>query len=849
MSPLKIARISLWVLLTSGIVTSSPLPAQHQTAKPWTYWWWMGSAVTEADITWQMERFARTGLGGVHIIPIYGVKGYEKQAIPFLSPSWMKMLEHTLREGGRLGLGVDMTTGTGWPFGGPNVTPDIAAKKWQPENGQILEQPTGQRVKRAAPGGEGLVLDPFDRAAIPQYVTRFDSAFKTVSLLPRALYNDSYEVYGANWTRDFPAAFKKKRGYRFQDALPLLTDSTDQNAAALARIDYLQTLADLLLDHYAVAWTRWSNGHGMKTRYQAHGSPGNILDLYAAADIPETESFGTSQFAIPGLRIDPDFEEDRFGKPNPLAMKMASSPAHLLGKPLVSSETTTWLANHFKVSLSQVKPQLDELFVSGINHIFFHGTTYTPKDEPFPGWLFYASTNYGPHSHFEPHFQLLNAYIERCQELLQASRPDNDILLYFPIHDLWSEQPREPADVRMLDVHHTERWLASLPFGKLSAALWEKGYTFDYVSDAQLELLTPTPQGGLTTGKASYKTLLIPASEYMPESTLRTLQRLAKQGARIVFETKTPGKVTGWYRHARRQKAFDSNLARLLRNTGNVYVAPDWEQQLAQHAVRPEAIGRLGLTFIRKSLQGNSFYFAANLSDRFERGWVSFNALQTPVERMDPLTGKTRTLPFRNGTSGPESYLELLPGESAFLRAAPPESAPAAPVSHDRSVALSGEWTFEFLEGRPQLTSRTRLSRLNSWTSLPDSAVYFSGTARYSLSFDLPVTSRAGQDLLLDLGDVREVAEVRMNGQPLGTAWSIPFRLTVPSALLKPTDNRLEIDVTNLSANYMRLYDERHPEWKKFDDINIVDITYQPFKASNWQPMPSGLLGPVNLFY
>ncbi len=100
------------------------------------------------------------------------------------------------------------------------------------------------------------------------------------------------------------------------------------------------------------------------TRYQAHGSPGNLLDLYDEADIPETESFGTSRFPIPGLRVDPDYSEKQFGTPNPLAMKFASSAADFSGKKLVSSETGTWLANHFKVSLSQVKPQIDELVYS-----------------------------------------------------------------------------------------------------------------------------------------------------------------------------------------------------------------------------------------------------------------------------------------------------------------------------------------------------------------------------------------------------------------------------------------------------------------------------------------------------
>ena len=164
------------------------------TAKPWTLWWWMGSAVTPEDITHEMEQFAQAGLGGVNIIPIYGVKGYEKQFLPFLSEKWLAAMEHTVREGKRLGLGVDMSNGTGWPFGGPNVSPDLAAQKWKYLDGKFVAEPTRQQVKRAAPGGVGLVLDPFQDQAMRKYLARFDSAFAKTTLRPRAMYNDSYEV-------------------------------------------------------------------------------------------------------------------------------------------------------------------------------------------------------------------------------------------------------------------------------------------------------------------------------------------------------------------------------------------------------------------------------------------------------------------------------------------------------------------------------------------------------------------------------------------------------------------------------------------------------------------------------
>src|SRR4030042_267898 len=220
-------------------------PEIEKEHRPWTYWWWMGSAVNRNDITRILESFHTAGLGGGHIIPIYGVRGMEDRFLPYLGPAWMEHLSHTVKEAGRLGMGVDMTTGTGWPFGGPQVSAEEAAKKavlkivpaeqdhslpvdaslpqafvavsekgetdllplLDTEN-RLLEWPegdtklywigmalSGQKVKRAAPGASGYVLDPFSGKSMGIYLARFDSAF---SGLPRGLlrsfYNDSYEV-------------------------------------------------------------------------------------------------------------------------------------------------------------------------------------------------------------------------------------------------------------------------------------------------------------------------------------------------------------------------------------------------------------------------------------------------------------------------------------------------------------------------------------------------------------------------------------------------------------------------------------------------------------------------------
>ena len=277
-------------------------PEVRTTNRPGTYWWWMGSAVDEKNITYNLENLQQAGIGGVTIVPIYGVEGEEARYINYLSPRWMEMLDYTIREADRLGMWVDMTTGTGWPFGGAHVTEAQAAKKldfaridpahpsdlpaliggsswyvllarspqgettnitsqltdemrlnWQkPSAGwQVFffgQSGTGQKVKRAAPGNQGLVLDPFSTSALAYYLGRFNEAFeRNPGKRPRAHYHDSYEYYNANWTTDFLSQFQQRRGYDLVNFLPLLFETGNEQMSGRIKSDFRETLADLHL--------------------------------------------------------------------------------------------------------------------------------------------------------------------------------------------------------------------------------------------------------------------------------------------------------------------------------------------------------------------------------------------------------------------------------------------------------------------------------------------------------------------------------------------------------------------------------------------------------------------------
>ncbi len=308
------------------------------------------------------------------------------------------------------------------------------------------------------------MVDPYSTRALDVYLANFDRAFEKLDApFPRAEFHDSFEYYGANWTPDFLEKFKELRGYDLGEHLAELNGEGDADTVSRVKSDYRETLSDLHLA-YINEWTKWAHKHGSVSRNQAHGAPGNLIDLYAAADIPETEIFKDPDVSILPM------------------LKFSSSAAHVTGKNLASSESFTWLGEHFQTSLADAKPAADLLFLSGVNHIFFHGTPYSPKDVAWPGWLFYASVNFGPNGGLWHDLPAFTGYLARCQSILQSGRADNDLLLYFPVYDYYSNP-------KGLAVMFTTPgiWMRGTSFYDVAMHLMERGYSYDAVSDRILD--------------------------------------------------------------------------------------------------------------------------------------------------------------------------------------------------------------------------------------------------------------------------------------------------------------------------------------------------------------------------
>ena len=617
--------------------------------------------------------------------------------------------------------------------------------------------------------------------------------------------------------------------------LPALFGTGDAETVARIKCDYRETLSDLHLD-YLRTLTKWAEAKGCTTRNQAHGSPSNLLDLYAAAGIPETETFGATKFDIPGIRrqqsnVKEDNDIDNSNQPRPLINLMASSAAHVAGKPLVAAETCTWVRNHFREALSQVKPEVDQLFLNGINHIFFHGTCYSPQEADWPGWLFYASLEYNPRNAIWRDSPYLNAYITRCQSILQSGQPDNDVALYWPIYDIW-HNPGEGLQ-QMLTVHHAD-WLTESHCGKAGTWLKDNGYGFDYISDRQL----------LADQARSYRAVIVPNAEHMPLATLKKLLEPGESGKSVIFLDRLPADVPGFLDFASRRV----ELKTLVKGKESMVVTTDaLRRRLEETGVAREPMVDSGLEFIRRRHGEGCHYFVANMSGKPVDGWIELGVPFRSAVVMDANSASTGVAPRR---SDREIYLQLLPGETRLIRTFDSKSieGPRWPVlqeTGDTPLTVTGTWHVTFVDGGPKLPTTLTTAELKSWTEFGDEeAQRFAGAGRYTIEFDLPANQ--ADDWVIDLGDVRKCSccHQRRNG-----CRSLQRPIPVPGRPVSQTGrNTLEIEVTNMSANRIRDLDIRQVPWRKFEDANVVNIGYTgEFNASKWPLTPSGLLGPVTL--
>lgn len=659
------------------------------------------------------------------------------------------------------------------------------------------------KVKRAAPGGEGLVIDHFDKTAVANYLKHIEQAFeRTNTPYPHTFFNDSYEVSEGNWTPTLFLEFEKRRGYKLEDHLPELLSNEPKILS-----DYRETLGDLVLENFTQQWTEWAHSHGAITRNQAHGSPANLIDCYAAVDIPEIEGFGLSELGIKGLRTDSG--KTRTNDSDYSMFKYAPSAAHICNKNYTSSETFTWLTEHFRTSLSQLKPDLDLMFCAGVNHIFFHGTAYSPKDETWPGWKFYASIDMSPTNSIWRDAPYFMEYVERCQSFLQWGKPDNDFLVLIPIRDAWIN-PNNKL-LMQFSIHAMGNLMPE--FRKAVLDIDKAGFDCDYISE-RLLLETTFKDGMLQTAAgARYKGLIIPSNANLPKGIKHHIEHLQQQGANIMF-------------------GISSNEMR--------------------KASIPESMkSEFGLKAIRRKNNSGYHYFIANLTPDDIHHYVQLAVPFKSAKWFNPLNGDITDATIKNGCVD----IRLRSGESMILQTFNDSIQINDIVSSNDIInkqektacfTIKGPWTLSFIEEMPKVGKTYKLNKLQTWESIDDKTSITMGTGVYTTKFKMSKKDNPKGKWIIDLGDVRESARVYINNQFIGCAWSVPFILDTKGTL-KIGENELRIEVTNLPANRIADLDRRGIKWRKMEEINVVDINYKNTLYDKWLPMPSGLASDVKL--
>jgi hypothetical protein len=469
--------------------------------------------------------------------------------------------------------------------------------------------------------------------------------------------------------------------------------------------------------------------------------------------------------------------------------------------------------------------------------------------------------------HFQPFnpqwkdFHVLNNYIAKVQSFLQQGKSDNDLLVYYPIVDRYAQTGGpllQHFDGMEKNFEHTD-------FEHLSQHLQGKGIGFDFFSDRQLQLFGSKGKSILSAGNM-YQTIVLPAIQQMDATSLSKIMELARQGAIIIAYKQMPKGVPGFSHLEARQKAFDALLADLkfteagklqtaALGKGKLIIAADMESLTSLVSAYQRPFEQKGFQSIQRTLADGQVTFINNRTEKPLDEWVNIPANPTTMlSFFDPMSGKiTEALTRSISATQVAVRIALGPHESILLRSS---TLPLASSKHQypsavvKTFPFNGPWTLEFLDGGPKLPRPVSLDSTGFWTSLNDTlAKNFSGTARYSTSFVLPVEKISSWTL--SLGEVSATVEVVLNGFSLGSYIGPDFKVAVPASLLKK-ENKLQITVASLMANRIAYMDRNKLPWKIFYNVNMPARKKENardgiFSAADWSPVSSGLKGPVVL--
>ena len=829
-------------LLAAPTATLSDLRQSFQKppddARMMVRWWWFGPAATKPELEKEMRAMKEGGIGGFEVQPVYPLE--LEGNYPYLSPRFLDNLTFVGAKARELGLRMDLTLGSGWPFGGPQTPITLASGRLRVERmsasaavqtvplregetfiaripsvsqpGTVLffiSSRTRQTVKRPAVGAEGWVLDHYDLAAIRNHLEKVgEPLLKALSKTPPyAVFSDSLEVYNSDWTPGFLAEFQKRRGYDLTPYLPALVEDIGEKTAAI-RHDWGQTLSELCDENYLIPLTRWAKEHGTRFRSQTYGIPPVTLSSSRLVDLPEGEGTQWRRFS---------------------ATRWATSASHLYGRPVTSSETWTWLHSPvFRATPLDMKAEADLHFLQGVNQLIGHGWPYSPPEASEPGWRFYAAAVFNNHNPWWLVMPDVALYMQRVSFLLRQGKPANDIALYLPTHDAYAHFSLGRDSVNQA--------MDGLIGPTVIPQILDAGYNFDFIDD-----------GAIAEAGIPYPVLVLPDVDRIPVATLEKIQDYVRKGGKVIATPRLP-----W--HAPGLQNGEADTARIRELVRPLLLLPD-ESKLGvtlHAALAPDVASAPEIAFIHRKLDFADVYFLANTVNHPVKTPARFRMPGVTAESWNPLTGEATP------AGGPRIELDLAPYESRVFVfgkgvAAPrPPGPPAAPAVTD----LSTNWTVTFPGSKPQ-----PLPALHSWAD-DESRHYYSGQATYEKTVTVPAPQ--GRQVYLNLGDgtpvaaeerragagmramfenaVREVAVVYVNGKRAGSIWCPPYEVNITN-LLRTGENAIRVVVANTALNLLA----KGP----LPDYSALNAKYgERFQAQDMRSVrsePSGLLGPVRL--
>ena len=679
----------------------------------------------------------------------------------------------------------------------------------------------------------GLEVDKLDRRYVKQYMENYLDSYKN-TVGPefmgargiRYVINDSWEAGSQNWTDNMMEQFRKRRGYDPLPWMPVLTGEVVQSAEASDRFlwDFRKTIADLIADeHYGQleqTLHEWHMGHYGESHESGRAFVADGMEVKKFNEIP----MGAMWTQTPGVNN----EQYGYNADD----RESASVAHIYGQNLAAAESMTAAAAPWGWSPATLKPTADQEFLNGINRIVVHESAHQPLVDahkkpgltlgPFGQWFNRNETwaeEAGPWV----------SYLARTSYMLQQGHFGAD-LVYFYGEDsnltaiFENKAPNVPA-----------------------------GYGFDYINaDALIHELSVSDGRIITPAGMSYRVLgLDPYSRHMSLPVLRAIHKLVEDGA-LVAGPKPNDDPSLADDHAEFRKLSGelfgdgSGVHHVGKGTvyagqslGDVFaalhVAPDFDY------TKPESDARL--LFVHRKLADGDLYFVDNRSDRGEQVDATFRVAGKEPELWYAETGKAQPVSFKTVSGRTTVPLKLEPWGTVFVVFRKPTNATSRtlPAQVETQLAsVTGPWKVSFPPDWGAPPSIT-LNDLSSWSENQDAGVkYFSGTGIYTKSVDAPAAwFKHGEHVWLDLGNVKNLAEVQVNGKSLGVVWHAPYRVDATSAL-KPGANVITIKVTNAWVN--RMIGDQQPGATKY---TFADVT--PYRQKS-PLLPSGLLGPVRLY-